>query len=71
MSYWFYQINQENWKPERFLIEIWENERWHYFVNKLTGSGEPKRGDSVAFFYASTGGPDPWLLWLGCGSRIL
>jgi hypothetical protein len=34
MSYWFYQISQETWEPERFRIEIWENERWSWTVRR-------------------------------------
>ncbi len=59
MSYWFYQINQGKWEPERFRIEIWENERWSWTVGKQAGEGEPKPGDSVAFFYAEAEGFDP------------
>ncbi len=59
MSYWLYQINQGNWEPERFRIEIWENERWSWTVGRLTGDGEPQPGDSVAFFYAKAEGQDP------------
>jgi len=50
MSYWFYQINQETWEPERFRIEIWENERWSWIVPTLRGGGEPQPGDSVVFY---------------------
>ena len=60
MSYWFYQLNQENWKPERFRIEIWESERWSWNVSTLRGGGElPQPGDSVVFFYAKAHGTDP------------
>jgi hypothetical protein len=60
MSHWFYQINQENWGPERFRLDIWENERWCWGVGKMKGDGEePQPGDSVAFFYAKSQGTDP------------
>jgi len=59
MSCCFYQINQEYWPPERFRIEIWENERWSWAPRKLSGGGEPQPGDSMAFFYAKAGGIDP------------
>ena len=62
MSYWFYQISQEIWEPERFRVEIWENERWSWSVPTLRGGGEPQPGDSVAFFYAKAHGADPRLL---------
>lgn len=59
MGYWFYQISQEIWEPERFRIEIWENERWSWTVPTLRGGGEPQPGDSVAFYYAKAHGADP------------
>ena|SRR5215469_9829394 len=59
MSYWFYQITQETWEPERFRIEIWENERWSWIVPTLRGGGEPQPGDSVVFYYAKAHGTDP------------
>jgi hypothetical protein len=59
MSYWFYQIHQVKWEPERFRIEIWENERWSWSVPTKRGGEEPKPGDSVTFFYAKTQGSDP------------
>ena len=61
MSCWFYQINQEYWPPERFRIEIWENERWSWVSRKLSGGGEPQPGDSIAFFYVKAGGVDLYL----------
>jgi hypothetical protein len=63
MSYWFYQISQEIWEPERFRIEIWENERWSWSVPTLRGGGEPQPGSSVAFFYAKAHGDDPASGW--------
>jgi len=61
MSNWLYQINQEKWEPERFRMEIWENERWQWTVNQAYGAtdGGPRPGDSVAFYYAKAGGADP------------
>lgn len=60
MSYWFYQLNQQRWEPERFRIEVWENERWSWTVGRAVfGGEEPIAGDSVAFFYAPAGGNDP------------
>ena len=60
MSYWLYQLNQHQWEPERFRIEIWENERWSWTVGKaMLGGKQPQPGDSVAFFYAKAHGADP------------
>ncbi len=60
MSYWFYQLNQQRWEPGRFRIEVWENEPWSWTVGRAILEGEePRAGDSVAFFYAPTGGDDP------------
>jgi len=60
MGYWFYQLNQQRWPPERFRIEVWENERWSWTVGRAVLEGEePKPGDSVAFFYAKAKGSDP------------
>lgn len=80
MSYWFYQINPQQWEPERFRIEIWENEPWSWTVGKAKlGGEEPESGDSVAFFYTRQG-DDPgffgWAVVLGWhkghdGSRTL
>lgn len=58
MATWLYQINQQLWRPERYRLEIWENERWFWPVGRTTGGGEPTAGDSVVFFYAPSGGTD-------------
>jgi hypothetical protein len=48
MGYWFYQLSQQRWPPERFRIEVWEDERWSWTVGRAVLKGEePKPGDSV------------------------
>jgi len=60
VSTWLYQINQQWWEPRRYRVEIWEGERWSWPVGRKTGAKEqPQAGDTVAFFYAPTGGHDP------------
>jgi hypothetical protein len=59
MSMWLYQMNQQQWGPNRFRLEIWEGERWSWEVgNKLPATEEPEPGDTVLFFYAPSGGHD-------------
>ena len=60
MSMWFYQINQKYWSPERYRVEIWEGQSWQWPIKSRYLKGNtPKAGDTVAFFYAPSGGPDP------------
>ncbi|MCC6579241.1 MAG: hypothetical protein IT440_02280 [Phycisphaeraceae bacterium] len=60
MAMWLYQLSQTNWSPNRYRIEIWESERWHWEVGNKSGHGtEPVQGDTVVFFYAPSGGSDP------------
>jgi hypothetical protein len=59
MSYWLYQLNQKSWVPERYRLEIWENERWAWEVGKKQSKGVPSPGDVVVFFYAPASGNDP------------
>ena len=60
MSAWLYQINQKSWTPNRYRIEIWENERWSWPLGTVQHGGtEIKAGDIVIFFYAPYGGDDP------------
>jgi len=60
MSSWFYQINPKEWDPQRFRIEIWENERWSWPVGRaMSGREQPRPGDSMVFFYTPSGGTDP------------
>jgi len=42
MSTWFYQLNQQLWSPERYRLEIWENERWSWGVGENASTEEPE-----------------------------
>jgi len=78
MSMWMYQLNQTNWPPSRYRLEIWEGERWVWTVGQRSSEGElPNPGDTVMFFYAPSGGDDPgfygWavvLEWLEDASHL-
>src|SRR5438034_3886935 len=59
MSMWLYQMNQSEWPPNSYRLDIWENERWSWPVGRIVGTGAPKAGDRVVFFYAPTGGVEP------------
>jgi hypothetical protein len=56
---WLYQINQGNWSPERYRVEIWEGHDWMWPSGKKIGHAVPGAGDTVVFFYAPSGGSDP------------
>jgi hypothetical protein len=59
MAMWFYQMNQQDWPPNRYRLDIWEGERWHWPVGKKVATNRPEPGDRVVFFYAESGGPEP------------
>lgn len=60
MNIWFYQINQQSWPPNRYRLEIWENQTWSWPIGRMHGGGvEIETGDVVVFFYAPSGGDDP------------
>jgi len=59
MSMWIYQLNQENWSPEIFRYEIWEQQRWSWPYGKKVGDDNPAPGDTLVFFYAPRGGNEP------------
>ena len=60
MATWMYQLNQSNWPPSRYRLEIWEGERWAWPVGKGLPKGTSlKAGDTIVFFYAPSGGNDP------------
>jgi hypothetical protein len=45
-----YQLNANNWSPERYRLEIWEGERWNWSVGNISGKGQhPDPGDIVVF----------------------
>jgi len=53
-------MNQQAWPPERYRLDIWENERWSWGVGRVSGAGHiPKPGDTMVFFYAPSGGAEP------------
>lgn len=59
MAMWLYQMNQDNWTPERYRLEIWENEKWVRRVYKIFKQGnEIERGDTVIFFYTPSSGDE-------------
>lgn len=54
-----YQLNQKNWSPNRYMLEIWEGERWVWPVGQKLARGQsPEPGDTIVFFYAPSGGKD-------------
>src|SRR5687767_2565404 len=59
MAMWLYQINQAQWPPTSYRVDIWENERWSWPVGRKASSTSPKPGDRVVFFYARSGGTEP------------
>jgi hypothetical protein len=54
MTMWFYQMNQRQWPPNSYRLDIWENERWRWPTGKRAPKGL-KPGDRVVFFYARKG----------------
>ena len=59
MSMWLYQIDAQNWSPQRYRVEIWEGERWAWPVGQKRLSGhEPQTGDIVVFYNTPSGGTD-------------
>ncbi|AOO65000.1 hypothetical protein [Sulfurospirillum halorespirans] len=60
MAMWLYQIDQKNWNPARYRLEIWESERWVWHVGKIVHHGEEMNpGDTVVFFCAPSTGAEP------------
>jgi len=66
---WLYQMNQGQWSPKSYRVDIWENERWSWPVGKNASTGNPEAGDRVVFYYARSGGDEPgfygWAVVLG------
>ena len=59
MSMWLYQIDAQNWSPQRYRLEIWEGERWAWPVGRKVLQGkEPQPGDIVVFYNTPSGGKD-------------
>ena len=78
MSMWLYQIDAQNWSPQRYRLEIWEGERWAWPVGRKVLQGkEPQPGDIVVFYNTPSGGKDHgfygWsviLEWYGGGTEM-
>jgi len=56
---WLYQMDQKQWSPNSYRLDIWENERWSWPVGRIAASERPTAGDRIVFFYAPSGGDDP------------
>ncbi len=59
MAMWLYQMDQQQWPPNSYRVDIWENERWTWPVGRKASTASPKPGDRVVFFYAPSGGIEP------------
>jgi len=59
MAMWLYQMDQRQWPPNSYRIDIWENERWSWPIGRRATSDRPVRGDRIVFFYAPSGGAEP------------
>lgn len=72
-------MNQQDWAPQNYRLDIWENERWCWPVGRAVGiKNPPVPGDKVVLFYAQIGGIEPgiygWaivLQWVEGDSRQL
>jgi len=58
VAMWLYQMDQRQWPPNSYRLDIWE-ERWTWPVGRKASTGSPKPGDRVVFFYAPSGGIEP------------
>lgn len=56
---WLYQMDQQEWPPNSYRLDIWENERWRWPVGRKASTDSLKRGDRIVFFYAPSGGIEP------------
>jgi hypothetical protein len=56
---WLYQMDQAQWAPNSYRIDIWENERWSWPIGRRASTDQPARGDRIVFFYAPSGGTEP------------
>jgi hypothetical protein len=59
MTMWLYQMDQKQWPPSSYRLDIWENERWSWPVGRKASGGNLKPGDRIVFFYARSGGIEP------------
>ena len=55
---WLHQLNQTEWDPRKYRLEIWEGERSRWPVRRMSTKPRPQPGDSVVFFYAEEGGKE-------------
>jgi hypothetical protein len=56
---WLYQLNGDEWPPERFRYEIWEGQRWRWPIRQQRGGKTLAVGDTVVFFYAPSVSDEP------------
>jgi hypothetical protein len=60
MAMWLYQLSEKEWSRKNYRLDIWEGERWEWEVGRVAGvDSSPEPGDTVAFFYAPSGSPEP------------
>jgi hypothetical protein len=62
MATWLYQMNQKEWPPECYRVEVWEGKRCCFRKGRITRRSkgpEPQLGDTLVFFYAPSLGQDP------------
>jgi hypothetical protein len=59
MSLWLYQMNQEDYPPSRYRLDIWEGRLWHWEYGNKYGNSEPISGDRIIFYYTPSKGDDP------------
>src|SRR5712692_6467152 len=59
MTMWLYQMDQRQWPPNSYRIDIWENERWSWPIGRRATRDQPAPGDRIVFFYAPSGGAEP------------
>jgi hypothetical protein len=59
MAMWLYQMDQRQWPPNSYRLDIWENERWSWPIGRRATTEQPSPGDRIVFFYAPSGGSEP------------
>ena len=52
-------MDQGQWPPNSYRMDIWENERWSWTIGRKATSNCPQPGDRIVFFYAPSGGTEP------------
>jgi len=70
MAMWLYQMNQRQWTPNSYRMDIWEGQRWAWGIGRKGTTGSPQPGDRLLFFYAPSGGEEGgfngWAIVLDC-----